>query len=69
VGAIPGGVRVLKLEGFNLKVKLKLKLKCLRNVPEGGILEGGAPKKVPEMVSQRVPSVVALVGYRGCLAL
>jgi hypothetical protein len=65
VGAIPGGVRVLKLEGFNLKVKLK----CLRNVPEGGILEGGAPKKVPEMVSQRVPSVVALVGYRGCLAL
>jgi hypothetical protein len=33
------GVRVLKLEGFNLKVKLKLK--CLKGVPEGGIPEGG----------------------------
>jgi hypothetical protein len=31
-------VRVLKLEGFNLKVKLKLK--CLKGIPEGGILEG-----------------------------
>jgi hypothetical protein len=30
--------RVLKLEGFNLKVKLKLK--CLKGIPEGGVLEG-----------------------------
>jgi hypothetical protein len=34
-------VRVLKLEGFNLKVKLKLKLKCLKGVLEGGVPEGG----------------------------
>jgi hypothetical protein len=40
-------VRVLKLEGFNLKVKLKLK--CLKGVPEGGIPEGGIPEGgVPE---------------------
>jgi hypothetical protein len=31
-------LRVLKLEGFNLKVKLKLK--CLKDVPKGGVPEG-----------------------------
>jgi hypothetical protein len=35
-------LRVLKLEGFNLKVKLKLK--CLKGIPEGGIPEGGVPE-------------------------
>jgi hypothetical protein len=39
-----GGSEALKLKGFNLKVKLKLKLKCLRGVPEGGISEGGVPE-------------------------
>jgi hypothetical protein len=32
-------MRVLKLEGFNLKVKLKLK--CLKGVPKGGVPEDG----------------------------
>jgi hypothetical protein len=35
-------LRVLKLEGFNLKVKLKLK--CLKGIPEGGVPEGGVPE-------------------------
>jgi hypothetical protein len=51
-------LRVLKLEGFNLKVKLKLK--CLKGVPEGGIPEGGIPEGgVPEggVVFDRFPRV------------
>jgi hypothetical protein len=39
---IPGGVRVLKLEGFNLKIKLKLK--CLKGVSEGRMVFDRLPK-------------------------
>jgi hypothetical protein len=35
-------LRVLKLEGLNLKVKLKLK--CLKGVPEGGVVFDRFPK-------------------------
>jgi hypothetical protein len=40
------GLRVLKLEGLNLKVKLK----CFKDVPEGGVPEG-------EVVFDRLPRV------------
>jgi hypothetical protein len=46
-------LRVLKLEGFNLKVKLKLK--CFKGVPEGGIPEGGVPES--GVVFDRFPRV------------
>jgi hypothetical protein len=45
--------KVLKLKGFNLKVKLKLK--CLKGVPEGGIPEGGVPES--KVVFDRLPKV------------
>jgi hypothetical protein len=31
------GLKVLKLKGFNLKMELKLK--CLKSIPEGGVPE------------------------------
>ena len=40
------GLRVLKLEGLNLKVKLK----CFKGIPEGGVPEGG-------VVFDRLPKV------------
>jgi hypothetical protein len=63
------GVRVLKLEGFNLKVKLKLK--CLKGVPEGGIPEGwssrrwGGIRQVPKGKGSSIRSRVTLVVRRG----
>jgi hypothetical protein len=39
---IPEGLRVLKLEGLNLKVKLKLK--CLKGVPEDRMVFDRLPK-------------------------
>jgi hypothetical protein len=46
-------LRVLKLERLNLKVKLKLK--CLKGVPEGGIPEGKVLKS--GVVFDRFPRV------------
>jgi hypothetical protein len=53
---------VLKLEGSNLKVKLKLK--CLKGIPEDGVPEG--PR---EWGSVQVERMVALVVCEGCSAL
>jgi hypothetical protein len=42
---------VLKLEGSNLKVKLK----CFKGIPEGGVPEGGVPEG--GVVFDRLPKV------------